>query len=142
MNIKKTDSKQDYAFCIYIRTCVFEVNQAISPLDDFTTAEENAINYIGFDNDMPVATARYQIVDGNIAKVERMAVLKECQGKGCGTQIIKFLIQDVQKNPKIKTIKLGAQKHAIPFYEKLGFTVFGDEYMDVGIPHHDMIMKV
>ena len=34
--------------------------------------------------------------------------------------------------------KLGAQTHAIGFYEKLGFTVHGPEYDDAGIPHRDM----
>ena len=33
---------------------------------------------------------------------------------------------------------LGAQTHAIGFYEKLGFTAFGPEYLDAGIPHRDM----
>ena len=28
--------------------------------------------------------------------------------------------------------------HAIPFYEKLGFTVCGPVYDDAGIPHRDM----
>ena len=37
-----------------------------------------------------------------------------------------------------KTVVLGAQTQAIPFYEKLGYKVFGPEYLDAGIPHRDM----
>jgi len=33
---------------------------------------------------------------------------------------------------------LGSQTHAIGFYERLGFTPFGPEYDDAGIPHRDM----
>jgi len=39
-------------------------------------------------------------------------------------------------------VRLGAQTHALDFYRKLGFAVFGDEYMDAGIPHFDMEMAL
>jgi predicted GNAT family N-acyltransferase len=34
-------------------------------------------------------------------------------------------------------VELSAQDQAMPFYEKLGYTVFGDAYLDEGISHHD-----
>ena len=37
---------------------------------------------------------------------------------------------------------LGAQTHAIPFYENIGYQAFGPEYLDAGIPHRDMIKKL
>ena len=40
--------------------------------------------------------------------------------------------------PDCKTFRLGAQDYAIPFYERLGFAVDGDGFMDAGIPHHWM----
>ncbi|MDZ7834245.1 MAG: GNAT family N-acetyltransferase [Alkalibacterium sp.] len=33
---------------------------------------------------------------------------------------------------------LDSQDHAIPFYEKEGFEVQGDGFLDAGIPHHFM----
>ena len=33
---------------------------------------------------------------------------------------------------------LSAQTHAMPFYERHGYAVFGAEYLDAGIPHVDM----
>ena len=37
-----------------------------------------------------------------------------------------------------KTLRLEAQDYAIPFYEKLGFTVVGEGFLDANIPHHAM----
>jgi ElaA protein len=34
--------------------------------------------------------------------------------------------------------RLGSQSHATGFYEKLGFVVEGDEFLDAGIPHRRM----
>jgi ElaA protein len=39
-------------------------------------------------------------------------------------------------------VVLGAQTHAIPFYESIGYRAFGPEYLDAGIPHRDMLKKL
>ncbi len=44
--------------------------------------------------------------------------------------------------PGVAKAKLGAQVHAIGFYEKLGFEAVGPVYMDAGIPHRDMVMAL
>ena len=39
-------------------------------------------------------------------------------------------------------ITLGAQLQALPFYEKLGYTAEGQEFIDAGIPHREMIKNL
>jgi ElaA protein len=39
------------------------------------------------------------------------------------------------------SITLSAQVYLKNFYESLGFTAIGDEYLDDGIPHIDMTRK-
>jgi len=39
------------------------------------------------------------------------------------------------ENRGVKRIYLGAQKHAVGFYKKLGFSVYGDPYTEVNIEH-------
>ena len=81
----------------------------------------------------PVATGRLK-PNGWIG---RMAVLKEARGLGLGSAILKKLVRIAAEN-EIKEVWLSAQTHAIPFYEKHGFVVMGEEYPDAGIPHIDM----
>ncbi len=64
--------------------------------------------------------------------------MDEYQGKGLGREIMRFILSDLQKHALIKKVKLSSQTYAIPFYEKLGFLVCSDEYMDAGMPHKDM----
>ena len=40
-----------------------------------------------------------------------------------------------------ESILIHAQTHAIPFYEKLGFKPFGEEFMEDGIPHIKMMWR-
>ncbi len=38
----------------------------------------------------------------------------------------------------MKDVHLAAQVQAMPFYERLGFEPFGDEFDEAGIPHRMM----
>ena len=40
--------------------------------------------------------------------------------------------------PHFKTLRIEAQDYTIPFYEKMGFTVVGDGFLEANIPHHAM----
>lgn len=37
--------------------------------------------------------------------------------------------------------RLSAQVHATAFYERLGFRIVSDEYLEAGIPHVDMLRE-
>jgi len=75
--------------------------------------------------------------DGSIG---RMAVLKPWRGSGVGSALLnKAVVLCRQQN--IQNITLSAQVHAIPFYEKSGFEVCSEPYLDADILHVDMHLK-
>jgi predicted GNAT family N-acyltransferase len=76
--------------------------------------------------------------DGHIG---RMAVLAPWRGKGVGTALLLRLLEIAQRE-SLEHIELAAQNQAIPFYERLGFTLFGEEFMDAGIPHRNMARQL
>ena len=49
---------------------------------------------------------------------------------------------DRMLRPGLPKAQALSQTHALGFYERLGFTAFGPEYMDAGIPHRDMVMDL
>lgn len=84
-------------------------------------------------NHNAIATGRIK-PDGHIG---RMAVLKPWRNQGVGSAILTALIKYAATN-KMQNVYLHAQTTAIPFYEKHGFTLCSDEFMDAGIPHKTM----
>jgi len=49
------------------------------------------------------------------------------------------VISDIKSaGPNFKTLRIEAQDYTIPFYEKMGFTVVGDGFLEANIPHHAM----
>jgi predicted GNAT family N-acyltransferase len=39
-------------------------------------------------------------------------------------------------------IAISAQSHAVGFYEGLGYVAAGDEYLEAGIPHREMHLRL
>ena len=65
-------------------------------------------------------------------------VLTLVHGKGTGTQLMKYAISELKAKTGCKKIIMDAQSHAISFYQRLGFTITSEEYLEEGIPHVDM----
>lgn len=87
-------------------------------------------------NDLPIATARV-LANGHIG---RMAVLRSCRHQGVGKAMLKVILAYCRE--KNLQPYLHAQTHALGFYEKMGFKISGDEFLDAGIPHRRMMIEV
>jgi predicted GNAT family N-acyltransferase len=66
-----------------------------------------------------------------------MAVDTKSQGTGVGAAIILFAEEEANKRG-YKTLMMHARDVVIPFYEKCGYAVAGEQFFEVGIPHHRM----
>lgn len=69
-------------------------------------------------------------------------VLSTERGVGLGKAVMEAGIKACRSLPGKKTLRIEAQSYAIGFYEKLGFTVTSEEFLDVGIPHVEMILDL
>ncbi len=70
-------------------------------------------------------------------RLRQMAVKNTIQGKGVGQQILRFT-EILAKDKGYKTLSMHARDTAIGFYEKQGYKVVGDPFVEVTIPHHKM----
>lgn len=68
------------------------------------------------------------------AKIERVAVLASHRGTGLGRALMEFLEQAAD-TAGYQDIVLHAQIGAQKFYERIGYTAFGDRFLDAGIEH-------
>ncbi|MEI5906563.1 GNAT family N-acetyltransferase [Bacillus spongiae] len=132
--IANTDKEIQDAFTI--RTRVFVDEQQVPEEEEIDKFESTSTHFVLYDHNTPVGAGRFRILDG-IGKVERICVIKDYRGKGAGFHIMEA-IHDYAKS-KVQSLKLNAQTQAIPFYEKLGYTVDSEEFLDAGIPHKTMI---
>lgn len=118
-----------------IRTTVFIQEQQIPVSLEWDEFDIISLHMLAFNNHgKPVGTARL-LPDGHIG---RMAVLKEWRGKGYGSAMMHQILDELRSRDMQKTM-LNAQTSAVNFYEKFGFHVYGEEFVEAGIPHVKMI---
>ncbi len=114
-----------------IRETVFVHEQGVPmaiEMDEFDPVCEHAIATISTGE--AIGTGRL-LPDGHIG---RMAVLKAWRGQGVGAMVLDALVRRAVDRG-FQNAMLNAQSHAKAFYEKAGFVVEGEPFMEAGIPH-------
>lgn len=71
------------------------------------------------------------------ARLRQMAVLNDLQGKGVGRALMQFA-ENLARDRGYKVLSMHARKNAVGFYEKVGYKIKGDEFIEVTIPHYVM----
>jgi predicted GNAT family N-acyltransferase len=132
---------RDIATCRLLRRRVFIEEQGVSEADEVDDQDEAAVHLLASEGDAPIGSARLLRQD-ETGKIGRVCVLATHRGRGIGAALIRAAVEEFRKQPGVKKVKLGAQSHAIGFYEGLGFTAYGPAYDDAGIPHRDMVLAL
>lgn len=75
----------------------------------------------------------------NIVQIGRVLTLTH--GTGLGGKLLKEGISQIKDKMNPSSIYIEAQCYAIGFYEREGFVVSSDEFLEDGIPHVEMILN-
>ena len=127
--------------CYAIRYEVFVLEQNV-PLDlERDELDTTAIHLLASDQGAPVGAPRI-VINGDTGKIGRVCVLKQARGTGLGAALIREALAILRDTPGITRAALGAQIDALGFYEKLGFTAYGDVFDDAGIDHRMMELRL
>ena len=76
-----------------------------------------------------------------IVRLRQMAVLNDLQGKGIGRALMNFA-ENLARDRGYKTMSMHARKNSVGFYEKMGYKVASDEFIEITIPHYVMEKKL
>ncbi len=130
--------------CIALRFEVFVDEQKVpieEERDQYDRIDVNIDHFYVTDESVIIGTIRCLRKSPDTMKVGRVAVKREFRKCGVG----RFMMQGIEQwmiDQGIKNLILESQDHAIPFYEKCGYTAYGDFFMDAGIPHKSMNKKL
>lgn len=128
---------EDLATCLALRRTVFIEEQAVPEADEIDGLDRDAVHLLATVDGQPVGTARL-LTAGTTGKIGRVCVLRPARGTGLGAALIRTALDHFRAQPGLTRARLGAQTHALGFYERLGFQATGPEYLDAGILHRDM----
>ena len=146
-HIDRVTTEADMAAALSVRTRVFVEEQHVpiqEEVDRFDApASEGVVHVLGRLEGVPIATARLLLEahGGGYPHIGRVAVLAEHRGRGYGREVMAALHREAQARG-FAGVTLAAQTHAIGFYEGLGYVARGPIYLDAGIEHRDMDLRL
>jgi len=120
-----------------VRRRVFVEEQGVSEDVEYDGLDDEALHVIVKDGDRVIGTARVRFPAANLAKVERMAILRPFRRQGIGSSIMSFLDGELKRR-RIERAVLHAQSAVIGFYESCGFEKTGSPFWEAGIKHMEM----
>jgi len=121
-----------------VRRAVFIQEQGVPEALEWDEHDATAAHVLARATDhTPIGTGRL-IESGRIG---RMAVLPQWRGCGVGGAMLQLLI-GIARERSHTIVKLHAQTHAIRFYARHGFSAVGEEFMEAGIPHREMVLQL
>ncbi len=129
---------------VTIRDAVFIQEQNVPLEEELDSYDEEAVHWLVRDTETgeAVATARLLYYQEGcqmkpVAKIGRVAVLPTYRGQRIATRLMEtIMVWALQQGYDQSLVE--AQTYIIPLYEKLGYEVESDEYLDAGIPHKMM----
>ncbi|KIL50224.1 hypothetical protein KP77_15990 [Jeotgalibacillus alimentarius] len=140
MQVKHVQSEQELQDAYHVRKEVFVSEQKVPEELELDEFDSSAAHFVLYHDGQPAGAGRFRIVDGK-GKVERVCVMKSLRGHHAGVLLMNE-IEQFAKSEGLPALVLNAQTHALGFYEKLGYLVISDEFMDAGIPHYKMQKEI
>ena len=136
ISIKLVETEEDMEAAVGIRFRVFVDEQSVPPeieLDEFDAVATHAIALL---DGVAVGTGR-AIVEGDSARIGRMAVDRPHRRDGVGGLILRFLEEEAKAQGATEFV-LHAQDYVKSFYAAHGYEEHGDTFMEAGILHVEM----
>ena len=140
MEIRAIQSEAEREACYRLRMAVFVDEQGVPPWEEMDADDETALHIAAIADGEIIGTARIVDKGNGIGKIGRVAVLREHRGKRAGRGLMEYLL-DVSKDG-YNLLVLDAQLSVIPFYENLGFEAEGEVFLDAGIEHRRMSLRL
>ncbi|OYY99442.1 MAG: GNAT family N-acetyltransferase [Sphingobacteriia bacterium 28-36-52] len=109
------------------------------PLGLHFTAEElanekNNILLAYTDEGIMEACSMLVKIDPQIVRLRQLAVLSGLQGKGIGRAMVQFA-ENLARDNRYQKIIMHARQDSIHFFEKLGYEVESEPFIELTIPH-------
>jgi GNAT superfamily N-acetyltransferase len=96
--------------------------------------EKDEILIAAFEEEKMLGCCMLIKTEPNTVRLRQMAVLHSLQGKGIGRALMQFA-ENIARDMGYRRITMHARKTATGFYEKLGYAVTSDEFVELTLPH-------
>jgi len=128
---------KEYRQMVQLRIDVLRKPLGLSFTDDELAKEKSHILIGAFEEEKMLGCCMLIKLEDGSVRLRQMAVLNNLQGKGIGRALTQFA-ENIARDIGYKKITMHARKPVTGFFEKLGYRVSSDEFLEITIPHFEM----
>lgn len=127
----------EYQQMVKLRDTVLRKPLGLSFTPEDLEKEKDNMLIGAFDDERMLGCCMLVEEQPDIVRLRQMAVLNDLQGKGIGRALMNFA-ENLARDRGYKIIRMHARDNAVGFYEKVGYRVKGDKFIEITIPHYVM----
>lgn len=128
---------KEYKQMVDLRTQILRKPLGLSFSAEDLEKEKDNLLIAAYEDDEMLGCCMLIQVEFDTVQLRQMAVKAGLQGKGIGRVLMQFS-ENIARDRGNKKIIMHARKSAVGFYEKLGYKIVGDEFLELNIPHYIM----
>ena len=127
----------EYSQMVKLRDAILRKPLGLGFSPEDLEKEKNNILIGAFEDETMLGCCMLVDEQPGIVRLRQMAVLNDLQGKGIGRALMNFA-ENLARDRGYKTIRMHARKNSVGFYEKVGYKIKGNEFVEITIPHFVM----
>ena len=136
MEARRARGRAEVEQALALREQVFCVEQGVALAADRDGLDDEAIQIVAVEGERVVGTCRV-LMDGEIGRLGRMAVDRRARGRGAGGAILAAAERSA-RDAGARQMWLHVQRYVVDMYAAAGYAVYGETFVDEGIPHVSM----
>lgn len=128
---------EEYRQMVKLRDDILRKPLGLTFSEEELEKEKDNLLIAAFDDGKILACCMLVEENPQTVRLRQMAVINLLQGKGIGKALMLFA-ENLARDRGYQKITMHARKNAIGFYEKMGYNIIGDEFVEITIPHYIM----
>ena len=133
MLVRAAEDAQEVTEALALRERVFCGEQGVDFAAEQDGRDPEALHVVAFGDGALVGTCRV-LLDGDVARLGRMAVAPELRRQGVGAAVLDEAERQARE-AGAATMRLHAQAAAEPLYARAGYVPYGERFVEEGIEH-------
>ncbi len=128
---------EEYQQMLRLRKDILRLPLGLTFSQEELEREKDNLLMAAFDDDKMLACCMLVEENPHTVRLRQMAVQNDLQGQGIGKALMQFA-ENLARDRGYQKITMHARKNAAGFYEKMGYRIIGEEFIEITIPHYVM----
>ncbi len=134
-------NSEQYIESVALRQDVLRTPLGLKFTKENMVTDEHEYHLAATDGEKLVGILLLRPINDDVVKMRQVAVSHEVQGQGIGKLMVKHS-EELAKNLGFNLLELNARKVALDFYLSQGYSIEGEEFLEIGIPHFKMFKRL